>query len=207
MITVPMVDAIHGNAHNIPQTSDRIAKIAGYVTGTPDIRWVETDWLRFPHYTHIRIDQSATFKSLPSNYDVRDVEPGACPPKIAAQEAAIRFSKYKLKTVCYVDVTEEPNLAGDITTALAAQKIPDGNAFIWLANWNLDEAEAAELVGTRMLGFEIIGVQWASPSSNPDTLIPGGHATLREAQLDLSVVNQVWAPSMVAVPAPKPPVY
>lgn len=207
VVTVAMVDTIHDTAHNIPVSNERIAKVAGYCTGSSDVRWVETDWLRFPHYTHIRIDQSPAFNPFPSNYDVRDVEPNACPPRIAAQEAAIRFEKYRLRTVCYVDITEEPNLAADLISALARQAIPEGNVLFWLANWNLDEAEAIAQVGTRMEGFEIIGVQWASPQSNPETLIPGGNATLRESNLDLSVVDRVWAPSMAAIVPPRPPVY
>jgi hypothetical protein len=53
-----------------------------------------------------------------------------------------------------------------------------------------------------------VGVQWASPSSNPNTVLPGPSGkTLREANVDLSVVDAGWVPSGMGkapAPAPKP---
>ena len=57
----------------------------------------------------------------------------------------------------------------------------------WVANWNLDEAEAAAL-----LGGDIVAVQWASPTSNPDTIVPGGTQTLADANIDISVTIPSW---------------
>jgi hypothetical protein len=52
-----MIDSIHATCHNIP-TGTR--KVAGYVTGSADIRWRRADWDRFsPRHTGlVRIDQS-----------------------------------------------------------------------------------------------------------------------------------------------------
>jgi hypothetical protein len=57
----------------------------------------------------------------------------------------------------------------------------------WVANWNLDEAEAAA-----QLGGDIVAVQWASPTSNPDTIVPGGTQTLADANIDISVTIPSW---------------
>jgi hypothetical protein len=57
----------------------------------------------------------------------------------------------------------------------------------WVANWNLSEAEA-----TAQLGGDIVAIQWASPSSNPTTLMPGSDKTLADANVDLSVTIPSW---------------
>jgi hypothetical protein len=210
IVTQVMIDAIHDNLQAIAPDNGNVSAIAGYVTGSGGIEWGASDWLRFPHYRHLRIDQSMAFNPNPVGYDIRDVEPRACPAETAAREAVIRAEKHHTKTIIYVNVSEEPNLAADVVSAFGAVKLSIDDAFLWLANWNLDQDEAASIIGTRSLaGFEIIGVQWASPLSNPDTVIPGTDVTLSEAEVDLSVINSKWvSPMRIAVPPPpKPPVY
>lgn len=41
-------------------------------------------------------------------------------------------------------------------------------------------------------GHKIVAVQWASPSSNPDTPLPRSSLTLRQANCDLSVTLDYW---------------
>jgi hypothetical protein len=209
IVTQVMIDTIHDNVQAIAPDNGNITAIAGYVTGSGGIEWGAADWKRFPHYRHIRIDQSPHVNDNPTGYDVRDVETAACPPETAAAEAVVRASKHHTKTVLYVDVTEEPNLAGDVTIALHAAKLATSDVFIWLANWNLDQDGAESIIGTTLGGYEIIAVQWASPNTNPDTTIPGTNTTLSEAGADLSVINSKWvAPMRIPVPAPpKPPAY
>ena len=38
-------------------------------------------------------------------------------------------------------------------------------------------------------------VHWASPTSNPGTIVPGGTLTLAQAQVDLSVAEDAWHPA------------
>ena len=56
--------------------------------------------------------------------------------------------------------------------------------------------------------FPVKAVQWASPSSNPGTLVPGTGLTLTQANCDLSVADKSW-PSVPPPPlhtsAPAPP--
>jgi hypothetical protein len=69
-----MVDSIHATCHNIPAGT---RKVAGYVTGSADIRWRRADWDRFsPRHTGlVRIDQSFGGRD-PLGSDVLDVERG-----------------------------------------------------------------------------------------------------------------------------------
>lgn len=57
------------------------------------------------------------------------------------------------------------------------------SVFFRIADWNLDE-HAADLI----LHGDVYAGQWASPTSNPATLVPGTGMTLAEAGADLSVV-------------------
>ena len=70
-----MIDGMHASAGNIPVSTP---KVAGYVTGTPDIEWVPSDWARFPSSGHVRIDQSPALAAWASGAaDVADMENGA----------------------------------------------------------------------------------------------------------------------------------
>jgi len=70
-----MIDTIHADVSNIPVSTP---KVAGYITGAPDIRWTTADWDRFPHSGKIRINQDGfTDVSEAGIADVADYEPGA----------------------------------------------------------------------------------------------------------------------------------
>lgn len=164
-----MVDCTHDALAEVRHTS--IKRIAGYVTGTPDIRWTPEDFaVASVGRAVLKIDQSNS--NLPLHADIRqvakDVEGGA----------------------------------SNIATAVevAKERIPFGDDYcIYCDLAILPEVETA----MHNAGFQgtIIGYQWASPSSNPATILPGTGKTLREANADLSVVNAAWMP----LPTPPPP--
>jgi hypothetical protein len=54
------------------------------------------------------------------------------------------------------------------------------------------QAQADNLLGTRLHGHKVVAVQWASPSSNPNTPLPRSSLTLRQANCDLSVTLDYW---------------
>jgi hypothetical protein len=173
-----MIDAIHADAGNIPAGTP---KVAGYVTGTPDIQWTSPDWARFPSSGHVRIDQSAALAEWASGgADVADVESGAA-TQASAVAAALEREKKGWWSFIYV---AQGNLAA-MQTAVAAAKLTQVQ--YWVAAWDADEVNAAA-----MLGDDIIAVQWASPSSNPDTTVPGSTQTLSQANVDLSVTIPSW---------------
>jgi hypothetical protein len=62
---------------------------------------------------------------------------------------------------------------------------------LWVADWSLSEAEAADLL-TISGDYPVVAVQWASPASNPNTVVPGSTKTLAEANVDLSITVASW---------------
>jgi hypothetical protein len=172
------VDTIHKYVTNIPEDNPAIGQVQGYITGDADIRWTSEDWKRFPRYRELSIAQ------LPDNDPaawVLDVEPNA-----ATDLAAVDWTKkrHAAKRPAFIYVSKD-NVAA-LYRSLAAAKEVD-QTYIWLANWNLDQAEAEAMIGTEYEGFKVVGVQWASPTSNPKTYLPGTNYTLADCGCDLSV--------------------
>jgi hypothetical protein len=174
-----MIDAISSNVANVPASA---GKVAGYVTGTPDIQWTAADWARFPRAGHVRIDQSPDLASWISGAaDVADIENGA-----GTQESAVAgaLARKKRGWLSFIYVAQG-NFAA-MKDAVNAAGL-SGVVSYWVANWDLSEAEAAAA-----LTGDVAAVQWASPSSNPLTVVPGGSQTLAEANVDLSVTLPGW---------------
>jgi hypothetical protein len=189
---IAMIDATHASVHNIPHGT---RKVAGYVTGTADIRWTAADWRSFPNAGHVRIDQ----RGDPSLHAaVVDCEALAATPRVAAECIQARLAAGHSRGGVYASQDTVPAVAA----ALKAASVSAAHVDLWLANWNLSKAGATALLGTSMSGLRIQAVQWASPTSNPATRVPGSTLTLREANVDLSVTVNGWhAPP----PAPPPP--
>jgi hypothetical protein len=196
--TVTMIDATGASAHNIPQAP----KVAGYVTGSGIVPWSAADWALFPHSGHVRIDQDAG-ASDPLGSDVLDVE---------YQAATVAEVPGWVKTRIAHGITWSTIYGTDSTLAACRAALDAagphgwyaGHVDCWLADWNLSQAQAAALVGTLVHGLSCRAVQWASPSSNPATIVPGSHLTLAQANVDLSVAAESWHPAP-STPKPPPP--
>lgn len=180
-----MIDATHSHVGNIPASTP---KVAGYVTGTADIEWTSQDWDRFPRAGMVHIDQSPGLAAYGSNLgSVADVEAGAGTVWSFIQASASRLRLGRLLW-CYGTAST----LSEVSAALKAAGIPLEKCGAWLADWNMSEAEADAALGTAIAGIRIVAVQWASPTSNPDTRVPGSTLTLRAAQVDLSVTIPGW---------------
>lgn len=138
----------------------------------------------FKHF--VGIDQ-APENGLFDGARVKDIEPGAGLNSNAAAlvHAGMHFVLYTF-------------LANLATAKSAVGHSP--NVLYWLADWNLNEAGALDYLGTHP---DTVAVQWASPSSNPGTIVPGtGGRSIRSLNVDLSVGKlDFWLP---AAPKPKP---
>lgn len=149
-------DAIHENVSKLP----RRCQAAGYTTGTPNIRWTDADWGKFPGAVRIDQDGSASDPSA----DVLDVESGAATPaecpgwaKKAAQDWASGARLGQRKPAIYASAS---NLTA-VANALNAGGITSGVG-LWVANWSLTEAQAIADVQNASGPFPIIAVQYSS---------------------------------------------
>jgi hypothetical protein len=180
--TAIMIDTIHDDVGNIPVSTP---KVAGYVTGTPDIQWTAADWARFPRSGKVQINQDgSTDVREASVADVADCEPGAFTQQQVLEWVKLRKHSH-LACAVYVSASEQSSL----TSAL--REAGYTGVDLWIANWSLSEAEATELLTTSG-DYPVVAVQWASPVSNPNTLVPGGAQTLSEANVDLSITVASW---------------
>jgi hypothetical protein len=178
-----MMDAIHPDAAAIPAATQ---KVAGYVTGSEDILWTAQDWDRFPKAGHVRIDQSPELALwADGGADVADMESGAASMETVLTQAKVREARGWWSFV-YVNQGSLAPLES------AASEAGLSKLQVWIADWDLSEAEAA----ARLTG-NVVAVQWASPSSNPHTIVPGGTQTLLEANIDLSVTVPGWFSHMI----------
>jgi len=186
-----MIDATHASVKNIPTTAP---KVGGYMTGTVDILWTPDDWKRFPDSGHVRIEQGfGTFQPL--DCDVYDVENRGVTAAQAAQGVKTRIEH----GAPVVTIYGSDGALAAVRAALDAIAFgkPDwwhGHADAWLADWNLNAKEASAKLGTTLHGFVCRAVQWASPTSNPATKVPGSALTLKQANVDLSVTQDGWHP-------------
>jgi hypothetical protein len=116
-----MYDAIHQNVAHLPNNG---SLIAGYVTGTPDIRWTPDDWAKFPSGLEITIDQGSTGSPVYSA-DVVDVEPGAW----EAEQLPGRMAAATVKRpTVYCDLSSLPDVLavwhGDLWLAVPSDGAP-----------------------------------------------------------------------------------
>jgi hypothetical protein len=180
--TTVMIDTIHADVGNIPVNTP---KVAGYSTGTPDIRWTAADWDRFPRSGKVRINQDgSTDVSEASIANVADFEVGAFTEAQVVEWVKLRKHSH-IASAIYVAASNRASL----TSALREAGLTGVD--LWVADWSLSEAEAAKMLTTSG-DYPVVAVQWASPASNPDTLVPGSAKTLAEANVDLSITVASW---------------
>jgi hypothetical protein len=179
-----LVDAIGADSAHIPVT---VPKVGIYTTGQ-GIAWTEAERARFTgHSGEALIDQEAT-DALAGGATVKDSETGA------ASIANVVATAKRFGAKAFATYIQRSNLE-TCRAALAAEDLV-GMTYA-VADWNLTEAQAIA-----MLGGDIVWVQYASPTSNPNTILPGTNLTLREANADLGVTVDSWH-ALVTDPKPK----
>jgi hypothetical protein len=198
--TVLMIDTTHGSVSHIPAGTP---KVGGYTTGTPGVEWTAADWAQFPDAGHNRIDQSDGGLD-PLGSDTIDVEGGAATPEQVAGWVKTRIEHNIQWSTCYGGHDALAAVQAALEAA-GANGWYYGHVNCWLADWNLDQAQATALIGTDISGMSCVAVQWASPTSNPTTTVPGSALNLAQANVDLSVALASWRPAPHQPPSPQPP--
>lgn len=179
------IDAPGSDAGNIPITTP---VVFGYVTGSWGIQWSAADFARFGHSALGRINQDNN--PDPHVGTIFDLESGA-----GTFDGAVQWCRRKQAAggvgVVYLSDSNVSQLEQDLANG-GVDKYG-----LWIANWNLNESEA-----TQRLTGRTLAVQWASPSSNPNLLVPGSHLTIAQANVDLSVVADSWLSPPASHPRP-----
>lgn len=200
-----MVDTIGADSANIPIGTKYVG---AYASGLDDVPWTQADIARLKNTGSIilRIYQGAGTYPGVDGYDGLDVETGALTPDQAAAEIKKRVEAGYPWT--YVYGSDEVLAATAVAIRLLGADVWNGHVYAFLANWNLSQTQAVSLLGTTVHGMTCVGVQWASDTSNPETLVPGTTGTLKSLNCDLSVVDPTRLPlppkGGVAPPAPAP---
>jgi hypothetical protein len=202
---VTFVGTIHDDVSKIAEDA---MGVAGYTTGTPDIRWTPEDWGRFKTSGKFRINQGEPTQVW--DCDGIDVEARAITPEQAAIMASSRL-KIGWNTDIYVSMDN----AATVTQALTVMRVPPWHgsletgettspgARLYVADYSLSEQAAVAYLGRTIDGYTIAAVQWASPESNPDTNSPQTLLTLAEANANLTAALPWW---FAYQPAPPPAV-
>lgn len=158
MSVIPAVDAIHANVSHIPAG----IQVGGYVTGSADIAWTDADWKAHPDA--IRIDQTPNATAWDATADVDDYERGAVTldelPR-RAQARMLSFNKVtrigQRRPAIYVSASN----VTQVVNALNNGGVHSGIG-LWIADWNLTDAQAVAEVMAASGPFPVIGVQYAN---------------------------------------------
>jgi hypothetical protein len=176
--TVTVCDATHDNISHLPP-----GQAAGYSTGTgPHIRWTAADWAARPGAVRIDQDPAASDPTA----DVLDVEEGAAPLGRCApwaEAAAASFARGTRPGQRSPAIYMSASMVTPVVNALIAGGITEGVS-LWIADWDLTEAQARAVVQAAGGPFPVIGVQY------------------RNAGLyDVSVFSKAWLAAVSGDPA------
>jgi hypothetical protein len=161
------------------------AVLAGYVTGSHGVDWPAGFWTELAGHTGLfRYDQSPGLALFASGAaDAADVEAGAADLAMAVTVAQAREHKHGWWSWLYFSAGQLEEARRQVAAA-GLRKV----RYI-VADWDLDHAEAEAFLKAHA---DVNGVQWASPTSNPHTNVPGTTSTLAELNCDLNVVHDAW---------------
>ena len=179
--TTTVCDATHANISHLPKGA-----AAGYTTGHGGVPWTAADWKAHPGAVRICQDPSASDTTA----DVLDVEAGAATVRVAAawaESAAAHVNAGTRPGQRHPAVYMSLSSVTPVVNALVAGGIHSGIG-LWIANWNLTEAEATALVVHAGGPWPVIGVQYRNAGA-----------------YDVSVFSRLWLAAVSGDPVPRPP--
>jgi hypothetical protein len=167
-------DATAANISALPP-----GQAAGYTTGSSDIIWTEEDWKNHPGAVRIDQDPNASDPTA----DVLDIEggaatPGDAPKWVSAARKDIGSQTRPGQRTLPLIYTSQDNVT-NVVNALVSAGIMH-NVGLWIADFNLTQAEAEALITNAGGPFPVRAVQYASNS-----------------QYDTDVFNSDWLASVV----------
>lgn len=170
-------DATHQNIAHLPA-----GQACGYTTGTPDIQWTTQDWAAHPRAVRICQDANASDATA----DILDVERGAATNTESpgwVKRAIVNFKLVTRRGQRWPGIYTSASNVTPLVNALIAGGITSGIG-LWVANWNLSEAQAVADVLAASGPFPIIGIQF----------------TDKPVLYDISVFSSTWLMEGSAMP-------
>lgn len=200
VVTTTGVDMTHDAVPNVP---NQYPYVFGYCSGIDGVPWTAADWSKYAGRRVCHTYQGAGDFPGIDHFDEIDVESGAVTPQQAANLIELRVNAGHEWTTVY----GSDGALAEVSALVQAKGrlIWNGHVNCRLADWNLNAVQASAKVGTYVHGMTCVAVQWASPTSNPHTLLPGTQLTLAQAKVDLNVVDSGWVPSGGFTPINPPP--
>jgi hypothetical protein len=178
--TATVCDAIRANVGHLPK-----GLAAGYTTGHGTVPWGAAEWKAHPGAVRICQDPGATDETA----DVLDVEQGAATIGTVArwaEAAAANVAAGKRPGQRHPAVYMSLSSVTPVVNALVHGGISEGVS-LWIANWNLTEAEATALVAHAGGPFPVIGVQYRNAGT-----------------YDVSTFSKPWLDAVSGDPAVRP---
>jgi hypothetical protein len=170
------------------------AVLAGYVTGSDGVDWPAHYWTDLATKCGLfRYDHTPALDLFSSGAaDGAHIERG---PGVLAEAIIAAQIREAHGWDSYFYFFQD--VLGDARQDVAASALKRVRFII--ANWSDSRAAAEAFIAANP---DVVGVQWASPSSNPDTICPGTSKTLAELNVNLNVTQ---AGFFALHPAPPPP--
>jgi hypothetical protein len=166
-------DCLPESAHYLPKN---LPALWPYFTGSNGVKWSPATHTEFPHTDLTWVDQGFDSPG-PTAADEYDYERGCWSETGLIGVVRARRAR-SLPTKIYATWDGYGQLKKDFAELGIGQSV-----YFRIADWNLSQHLAdQELHG------DVYAGQWASPTSNPDTLIPGTNVTLATANTDLNVL-------------------
>lgn len=188
MIYEMLLDTIHADASRLPAG---MAACLEYMTGSTDVKWTVSDTRKFPHCTFIRVDQTISLNVYEAGgAELADVERGAGTLTEFIKAAKVRASKHWPNNL-YISLSGfTPAIVAVHAAGLA------GKVNYHIADYDFSMNDAIHFMTANS---DVVAVQFASPGTNPNTLVPGSSHTLKQVNCDLSVKRVDWYPPKIGV--------
>lgn len=193
MITYNFADSMGVSSRELPANPSCYRLVALYATGTDGIEATSSEILRFTSagVGVVLIDQTPSLSVWAAGLaDVADVENGAGTQVQVISGAKARQARGWESTV-YATLAS----ADSMTPALKSAGVNMSKLYWGIADWNWSQAQAAaQLAANPTWAF----VQWASPQSNPLTVVAGtGGRDLQVTNADLDVASEKFGAQFI----------
>src|SRR5437016_10343282 len=150
--TTFMVDTTGSNADQLPL---HLPMYAGYVSGLHGVEWTPEQFQRFSGSKVLKYYQGVGPVPPIHTFDAIDVEPQAVTAELAAQIVRDRVLGGIPWTTIYGTDSALAQVSADVRAL--GTGIWNGHVNCILADWNLNEGQAAAKVGTFIHGMSCVG--------------------------------------------------